>query len=50
MSITIADYVLTRLAELGVRHMCGVPGAFNLWFLEQTIKNSDITFVDAAAN
>jgi hypothetical protein len=26
MSITIADYVLTRLAELGVRHMFEVPG------------------------
>jgi indolepyruvate decarboxylase len=45
MSISSADYVLTRLAEFGVRHMFGVPGDFNLWFLEQTIKNSDITFV-----
>jgi indolepyruvate decarboxylase len=45
MSITIADYLLTRLAELGVRHMFGVPGDFNLWFLEQAIQNSDITFV-----
>jgi indolepyruvate decarboxylase len=45
MSITIADYLLTRLAELGVRHMFGVPGDFNLWFLEQTVENRDITFV-----
>lgn len=45
MSITIADYLLTRLAELGVHHMFGVPGDFNLWFLEQTIANSEITFV-----
>jgi indolepyruvate decarboxylase len=45
MTITIADYLLTRLAQLGVRHMFGVPGDFNLWFLEQMIKNSDIRFV-----
>jgi indolepyruvate decarboxylase len=44
MTITIADYLLTRLAELGVRHMFGAPGDFNLWFLEM-IKNSDIRFV-----
>jgi indolepyruvate decarboxylase len=45
MTITIADYLLTRLAELGVHHMFGVPGDFNLWFLEQMIKNSDIKFI-----
>src|ERR1700730_16806273 len=45
MTITIADYLLTRLAELGVHHMFGVPGDFNLWFLEEMIKNSDIRLV-----
>src|SRR5579862_3736901 len=45
MAITIADYLLTRLAELGVHHMFGVPGDFNLWFLEQLITNGDVKFV-----
>jgi len=45
MTITIADYLLTRLAEFGVHHMFGVPGDFNLWFLEQLITNSDVRFV-----
>jgi indolepyruvate decarboxylase len=45
MSISIGQYLLARLSELGVRHMFGVPGDFNLWFLEQTIKDSSITFV-----
>src|ERR1700748_3825813 len=45
MSITIGDYLLARLAEMGVRHMFGVPGDFNLWFLEQTIRDSRVTFV-----
>jgi hypothetical protein len=44
-SITIANYLLARLTELGVRQMFGVPGDFNLWFLEQTINSSDITFI-----
>jgi pyruvate decarboxylase len=32
--ITIADYLLERLAELGVGTMFGVPGDFNLGFLD----------------
>ena len=30
---------------MGVRHMFGVPGDFNLWFLEQTVRNGSIDFV-----
>jgi hypothetical protein len=45
LSNTIADYLLTRLAELGVHHMFGVPGDFNLWFLEHLITKSDVKFV-----
>jgi hypothetical protein len=45
MSISIGEYLLARLWEMGVRHMFGVPGDFNLWFLEQTIKDSSIDFV-----
>jgi indolepyruvate decarboxylase len=45
MTVTIAEYLLARLAELGVRHMFGVPGDFNLWFLEQTLQTSQIDFV-----
>src|ERR1700754_2201074 len=45
MSISIGDYLLAQLSEMGVRHMFGVPGDFNLWFLEQTVRNSSINFV-----
>ena len=45
MSISIGQYLLSRLSELGVRHMFGVPGDFNLWFLEQTIRDGSISFV-----
>ncbi|EAU86242.1 pyruvate decarboxylase [Coprinopsis cinerea okayama7 len=33
-TVRIGDYLLTRLAQLGVRHMFGVPGDFNLGFLD----------------
>jgi indolepyruvate decarboxylase len=45
VSISIGEYLLARLSELGVRHMFGVPGDFNLWFLEQTIRGSSINFI-----
>ncbi|KDR71801.1 hypothetical protein GALMADRAFT_74711 [Galerina marginata CBS 339.88] len=32
--ITIADYLLTRLEQLGVKHMFGVPGELNLAFCD----------------
>lgn len=32
--ITISNYLLTRLQQLGVKHMFGVPGDFNLRFLD----------------
>ncbi|KAI0345910.1 pyruvate decarboxylase [Trametopsis cervina] len=33
-SVTIADYLLERLAQLNVTHMFGLPGDFNLGFLD----------------
>jgi indolepyruvate decarboxylase len=45
MSMPIGQYLLARLSEMGVRHMFGVPGDFNLWFLEQAIRGSSIDFV-----
>jgi indolepyruvate decarboxylase len=45
MSISIGDYLLARLSEMEVRPMFGVPGDFNLRFLEQTVRNSSINFV-----
>jgi indolepyruvate decarboxylase len=45
VTITIADYLLARLAELRVRHLFGVPGDFNLWFLEQLAGKDGIRFI-----
>ena len=32
--ITVAEYLLARLKEIGVDHIFGVPGDFVLGFLE----------------
>jgi indolepyruvate decarboxylase len=42
--ITIAEYLLTRLKEIGVDHLFGVPGDFVLGFLNQVMK-SDLKYV-----
>jgi indolepyruvate decarboxylase len=45
---TVADYLLGRLAEVGVRHLFGVPGDFNLAFLDHVIAHPQITWVGNA--
>ena len=41
---TVADYLITRLKEIGVDHLFGVPGDFVLGFLNQVLK-SDLLYV-----
>ncbi len=48
MKITIGDYLLKRLKEIGIRHIIGVPGDFNLQFLEQLEHVEGIEFVGAS--
>ncbi|MXV45010.1 alpha-keto acid decarboxylase family protein [Saccharibacter sp. 17.LH.SD] len=45
MQMTIGDFLARRLSEVGIRHLFGVPGDFNLSFLEQIEARQDITFV-----
>ena len=42
--ITVAEYLLIRLKEIGVDHLFGVPGDFVLGFLNQALK-SDLKYV-----
>ena len=42
--ITVAEYLLTRLKEIGVDHLFGVPGDFVLGFFNQVMK-SDLKYV-----
>ncbi len=43
--ITIGDYLLARLQELGITHLHGVPGDFNLAFLEQVVACQGLHWV-----
>jgi TPP-dependent 2-oxoacid decarboxylase len=42
--ITVAEYLLIRLKEIGVDHIFGVPGDFVLGFFNQILK-SDVRYV-----
>ena len=42
--ITVAEYLLTRLKEIGVDHLFGVPGDFVLGFFNQVLK-SDLKYI-----
>lgn len=43
--ITIGDYLLTRLKELGVQHIFGVAGDYNLGFLDQILNQVDLQWI-----
>ncbi|MBH2948377.1 indolepyruvate decarboxylase [Serratia marcescens] len=45
---TVADYLLDRLAQIGIRHFFGVPGDYNLQFLDHVIAHQQITWVGCA--
>lgn len=45
---TVGDYLLDRLAELGVTEIFGVPGDFNLELLDHVVAHSDIRWVGSA--
>lgn len=45
---TVADYLLDRLAGCGIAHLFGVPGDYNLQFLDHVIDHPDVCWVGCA--
>ncbi|ADO47620.1 alpha-keto acid decarboxylase family protein [[Enterobacter] lignolyticus] len=45
---TIADYLLDRLTNCGIKHLFGVPGDYNLQFLDHVIEHPTICWVGCA--
>ena len=45
---TVGDYLLDRLVELGVTEIFGVPGDYNLEFLDHVVAHPDIRWVGNA--
>ncbi|WP_241591859.1 alpha-keto acid decarboxylase family protein [Rosenbergiella epipactidis] len=46
MQMQLGQFLLRRLHEVGIEHLFGVPGDFNLSFLEQTLHPSPIRFIN----
>lgn len=42
---TVAGYLATRLAQLGIRHFFGVPGDYNLVLLDELIAHENLTYI-----
>lgn len=40
--ITVAAYLFEKLKQLGIDHVFGVPGDYNLWLLEELFQNSEL--------
>ncbi len=47
-SYTVGDYLLTRLQQIGINHLFGVPGDYNLHFLDSVIAQPELTWVGCA--
>lgn len=45
---SVADYLLDRLSQCGVEHLFGVPGDYNLQFLDHVIDSPVIRWVGCA--
>ena len=45
MKMTIGDFLFVRLQQIGVEHVFGVPGDFNLQLLEQVKEVGGIEFI-----
>lgn len=48
-SVSVAGYLLGRLTELGVSHVFGVPGDYNLAVLDDVMSHPDVDWVGTAA-
>lgn len=44
----VADYLLDRLTHSGITHLFGVPGDYNLQFLDNVIAHNEVAWVGCA--
>lgn len=42
---TVSTYLLDRLSELGIEHIFGVPGDYNLAFLDDVIAHENVEWI-----
>ncbi|KAH8815394.1 pyruvate decarboxylase [Xylogone sp. PMI_703] len=44
-TVSVGTYIFKRIAQLGVRHIFGVPGDFNLTFLDKVYEVPELTWL-----
>jgi pyruvate decarboxylase/indolepyruvate decarboxylase len=44
-NITVGDYLLLRLVQIGVKHIFGVPGDYNMEFLDRIVLNENLKWI-----
>lgn len=44
-TITIGDYLLLRLEQIGIKHIFGVPGDYNMEFLDFIVERENIKWI-----
>lgn len=42
---TVGKYLINRLTEIGIKTLFGVPGDFNLEFLDDVLDNENISWI-----
>jgi pyruvate decarboxylase/indolepyruvate decarboxylase len=42
---TVGDYLLLRLKQIGIKHIFGVPGDYNMEFLDQIVNQEGIEWI-----
>ncbi|MBE5106409.1 hypothetical protein IGI01_14250 [Bacillus thuringiensis] len=42
---TVSTYLLDRLHELGIEHIFGVPGDYNLAFLDDVMAHNNLEWI-----
>ncbi len=42
---TVGDYLLNRLKEMGIKHIFGVPGDYNLGFLDHIDRDEELVWI-----
>ncbi|KGT90274.1 alpha-keto acid decarboxylase family protein [Enterobacter cancerogenus] len=47
-TLNVGNYLLHRLQQAGIRHLFGVPGDYNLQFLDSVIAHPEIAWVGCA--
>jgi indolepyruvate decarboxylase len=45
---TVGDYLISRLTEIGITHVFGVPGDYNLVFLDHIVSSPELAWVGNA--